>query len=1562
MKPGLRSNTTPVPTIPETTASLFSWLVDTSCPSDRFFHKDIFDFLPFDDFDTHETISPSLLHLSGYAREFSQMFTRVDPFRPFGSFDFEEFAQQGESGDGYSTAPSLDTDLSSCSDDSSISSDSSDSLHTFTGTKITTSQSVHSASDASSDASTLQGEPPSDLFTDVDTWLSFNSQRLLDPELARVRDHLQPSRSTVLVPKEYNQALIEDPRFFLRNHHAVVADDSQNRVFPVLIDTGCSTALTGFKEDFGGVLIPGDFGIIKTANGLATLQGFGLVTWTTVTPEGITVKIRVPSYYAEEIPLRLFSPQDYAAYHKHSRTQMTMMGNADWFSFRLEPEDESTPDYVTGIKEPSSRLFFFHARSSLPDVPVPCSCDEQTTLRATHHASAPVPVVATAASSDCNDNVLSESNMNLSQAQKDLLLDHQRLGHFRFGLVQSLYTCDDEPVPFLGDIKPCTPCLVAHTKSMISCPHPKCATCQYARARRRTPNVKSSTPNPETVPSIRAEDLNPGDQVSVDQYESSVRGRLPNTRGRESSTRKYVGGTLFYDHASGKIFAQHQVSLDGPTTQRAKHTFENEARFDGVEIKKYHMDNGSPLTSKEFTETLDNEEDPKQDYRLSGVGAKHQNAVAERAIGTVQNMARAMLLHFRIFWPDEFDSGLWPFALDYAVWIYNHTPTKERASFSPEELFTRTKTGCKMLRRCRVFGCPAYVLDARLQDGKKIPKWSSRARTGVFLGFSKRHSSLVANILNVKTGHISPQFHVVYDEKFQTVCSDRSFDLSETWIDLWKNGRDFYLDGWDSDLDGEYPKLTGGFDADDTDDQDDFDRTHAPKEGHVRNPTRTVRFDPDSELRDGWSTDDDRDDDPEDVPPDFNGDDDLDEPDVREVSPTASEETQGGSSEATETAADDHEEYVPDSSDAPSPAQTDRRTRSQTRSQSPTTAFIPTIKKEGPVSYRSIKSRLFSHVRSANDVSNLVYATLDWETVNSHPLYAYFDELFTSLVDIETQELLDPDQVHPFSLSAKLESEDYPTFKEIMRMDKEERDQWFDSMDEELSVLFKSGACEFVDRQEVLRLRKEIVKSTWAFRQKRKPSGEIYRKKSRVCVRGDLQVDKDSYGPEATFAPVVEWLTIRMLFTLGLVENWKTASIDFKNAFTQAQLPEPIYLELPPGYKEANPDLKDKLIRVNTSLYGDVRAANLWYRKVAKTLTEKLGFKISEIDPCLFIRDDCIMVLWVDDAVLLARSEDAIEKVFSELRQEGYAFDRDEDFNSYLGIKIEHPSPDSMRLTQKHLTSTFLDCVGMPDCNPMSTPSSAPLFRHTTAEPAKGFNYRSAIGILQYLCGNTRPDIAYATNSCAKYCVDPREPHEKAVKRIARYLKGTMDEGLIYRPDMNNLTLDCHVDADFAGTWNIDDPEDAEGVKSRTGFLLTFAGCPILWKSTTQSVIALSTMESEYIAMSTAMRSLVHARALLSEICNGFNMEHGDKVSTISTVFEDNRAAKILATVDPPRLTPRSKSLALRYHWFRSHLGVKDGKGIVVKDVASALNKADFLTKGLPPEHFKANRLAVCGW
>ena len=124
----------------------------------------------------------------------------------------------------------------------------------------------------------------------------------------------------------------------------------------------------------------------------------------------------------------------------------------------------------------------------------------------------------------------------------------------------------------------------------------------------------------------------------------------------------------------------------------------------------------------------------------------------------------------------------------------------------------------------------------------------------------------------------------------------------------------------------------------------------------------------------------------------------------------------------------------------------------------------------------------------------------------------------------------------------------------------------------------------------------------------------------------------------------------------------------------------------------------------------------------------------------------------------------------------------------------------------------------------------------------------------------------------------------------------------------------------------------------------------------------MSAMESECVACLTAMRALVFVRALLDHVSDNFSLTCGDKISVISAVFKDDRAAKILATVDPPRLAPHSESLAIHCHWFRSHLGVKDRKGIRVVDVQSSLNKADCLTEGLPKEGFRADRPAVQGW
>ena len=189
-------------------------------------------------------------------------------------------------------------------------------------------------------------------------------------------------------------------------------------------------------------------------------------------------------------------------------------------------------------------------------------------------------------------------------------------------------------------------------------------------------------------------------------------------------------------------------------------------------------------------------------------------------------------------------------------------------------------------------------------------------------------------------------------------------------------------------------------------------------------------------------------------------------------------------------------------------------------------------------------------------------------------------------------------------------------------------------------------------------------------------------------------------------------------------------------------------------------------------------------------------------------------------------------------------------------------------------------------------------------------------------------------------------------------MKGTIEEGIIISPDSSSFTLNCHTNANFAGNWDIDDSDKINSACSRAGYLITLGNVPVLWKSKWIQEICLSTMESEYIALSMSMRSLHHLRGLLFETNSRFDCGFGDMLSTISTVFEDNCAAKLLETTDPPQMTPQTKHLAVKYHWFCSCLLDK----IVIISVPSCNNKADIFTKALPREPFERHRKAICGW
>ena len=234
--------------------------------------------------------------------------------------------------------------------------------------------------------------------------------------------------------------------------------------------------------------------------------------------------------------------------------------------------------------------------------------------------------------------------------------------------------------------------------------------------------------------------------------------------------------------------------------------------------------------------------------------------------------------------------------------------------------------------------------------------------------------------------------------------------------------------------------------------------------------------------------------------------------------------------------------------------------------------------------------------------------------------------------------------------------------------------------------------------------------------------------------------------------------------------------------------------------------------------------------------------------------------------------------------------------------------------------------------------------------------------MLQYLTCHSRPDIKFAVSQCSRYAYSPKKIHEEALIRIGRYLKGTQDKGLIFKPQSSikdGLNIDIHVDADFAGGWGFEDPGDPSCVKSRTGYIISVMGCPVVWDSKLQDSIATSTMEAEYTALSMSLRTAIPLLDLCKEVMKGLNENEHQSLHYKTTLHEDNMGALKLAQMEPGRTTPRSKFYALKYHWFRSWI---KARGITLQYIKSEIQQADFLTKGLAAEVFKAIRKLSCGW
>ena len=156
--------------------------------------------------------------------------------------------------------------------------------------------------------------------------------------------------------------------------------------------------------------------------------------------------------------------------------------------------------------------------------------------------------------------------------------------------------------------------------------------------------------------------------------------------------------------------------------------------------------------------------------------------------------ARTLLLHAQRHWPECVDTMLWPFAVKAAIDRLNNLQIDLDGN-TPSSNFFGTSSKSINVDDYHVFGCPVYVLDSRLQSGAiGPPKCEPCLRIGVYLGHSPIHAGSVALVLNPKTGHVSPQFHIVFYDTFSTVSHMREETIPPTWEHMCKNATELATD------------------------------------------------------------------------------------------------------------------------------------------------------------------------------------------------------------------------------------------------------------------------------------------------------------------------------------------------------------------------------------------------------------------------------------------------------------------------------------------------------------------------------------------------------------------------------------------------------------------------------------------------------------------------------------------------------------------------------------------------------------------------------------------------
>lgn len=503
-------------------------------------------------------------------------------------------------------------------------------------------------------------------------------------------------------------------------------------------------------------------------------------------------------------------------------------------------------------------------------------------------------------------------------------------------------------------------------------------------------------------------------------------------------------------------------------------------------------------------------------------------------------------------------------------------------------------------------------------------------------------------------------------------------------------------------------------------------------------------------------------------------------------------------------------------------------------------------------------------------------------------------------------------------------------------------DHWEQARDTEIASLEGLKCWDVVDEASLPKST-HIVGSKFVWRTKRDKRGRIHKYKARLVAQGFNQ--KEGVDFNETFAPVAKFTSIRTLVALAAAHNLHLEQADVDSAFPQAELPdhEVIHMRVPLGMRHL-PQYAGKILRLKKALYGLKQSGRAWNIKAHTSLTA-LGYRRSKSDSCIYFKATGItwtyIALYVDDLLLVGPDMAEIKRVKEGLAEE-YGIKDLGPAEFILGIQIMRSSDGTVTLSQKAYLEEVLKRFGMADCRPLATPMEPNLqLEQSLDEPDPDFKrkYLQGIGSVLYAMTGTRPDIGHAVSYLARFSARPTNEHWLAFIHLLRYLRGTLDYGICYKPVAAKLAgLNAYSDADWGA--------DINTSRSTMGYVFTICGGAVSWSSTLQSRVTTSSTEAEYLALSHASKEAIYLNQLLEEL------GHGSPGAV--TLFGDNQGANALSK--DARFHKRTKHLRLTEHFVREM--VHDGI-ITVQYIPTQEMVADVLTKALARPAFEKCRLAM---